>query len=227
MRRLQRMPWTTAALVVVAGSSLASVGTKPEPIADVASVPKSCERWLQVPANTTDETLAWDQRLSLAACRQVFTVDTTSDPAKFRDVIAQIDRGMAPSVAMYRDVVARGDAPEVRILGAYNLGMAYLNTVVRARTAIHVIDGSSGSYGGAAYGATLDRYQILSRALEPLLITYRLNAVTAFDDVNRMAQENPEAATANSVMTYVVADAKRQRALLHPEEIDTTTRATW
>jgi hypothetical protein len=227
MRHLNTFPWITTMFAVAAGTALADgkqvAITEPAPLTETANVPAGCQRWLALPAEQS-ETLPWEQRLSFAACRQQFSVSPTSDPAEFNNVIASIDRAMAPSFMMYRDAMERGATPQIQILGAYGLAMANVDTMVRARSAIRVLDGGAGTYGGATYGATLDRYQIMSRALEPQLAKYRDAAVAAFNEVVRLADQYPDWARANRVMTWVVDDARRQLGVLSS---DTATGATW
>ena len=229
MRHPNTFPWIATVFAVAAGTALAdgqqvAYTNEPAPLAETTNVPAGCERWLALPAERS-ETLPWEQRLSFAACRQQFSVSATSDPAEFNNVIASIDRAMAPSTEMYRDAMERGATPQVQILGAYGLGMANVDTMVRARSAIRVLDGAAGAYGGATYGATLDRYQIMSRALEPQLAKYRDAAVMAFNEVVRLADKYPDWAKANRVMTWVVTDSQRQLWLIASPDGATGTTA--
>ncbi len=230
MSALQRFPTLAVAVALIAGAAFANTVTPaagPEPISD-AVIPPHCRVWLGIPADSTSATLPWEQRLSLAACRQVIQTHPTSDPAQFADLVAGIDRAMQPSVRIYHDAMTRGVTPQIQMLGAYGLGMAYVDTIVRARSAMRVLDGSAtgGAYGGSTYGATLDRYQILSRALEPLLAAYQDAAVGAFNEVGRIATEHPDWARANHVVIYVVADAQRQTDALRPARSEASPRTT-
>ncbi len=232
MRHLKHFPWITTLFAVAAGTALAdreqiAYVTEPAPLTEAVDVPAAgCQRWLALPAERS-ETLPWEQRLSLAACRQQFSVSQTSDPAELGDVIAGIDRAMAPSIVMYRDAMERGATPQIQILGAYGLAMANVDTMVRARSAIHVLDGSAGTYGGATYGKTLDRYQIMSRALEPQLAKYRDAAVAAFTEVVRLANQYPDWANANHVMTWVIGDSTRQLWLLSSPDAGTSATSSY
>lgn len=222
MKRLQQFSWISAILIVLIGTALAdgikvAFGTKAQPErVDLAVVPPECKQFLQVPADSTSDTLPWDQRLSLAACRQSLVLEPTSNPTEYRGLIERIDRAMAPSIAMYEDARARGPTPQIRILAAYGLGMTHGNSMVRARSAVRVAE-TGAAFGGDTYGMGADAYERIHQSLEPLLVPHRDAAVAAFRDVARLAKENPAAARANPVMIYVVADAERQASLLQPE----------
>lgn len=211
MKRTQYSPWIVAVLATFVGTSGADMRqgggaqapTRPEAPVESDSVPAVCNRFLEIPADGKSETLPWQQRLSLAACRQSIAQDPVTDMTGLRSALASLDRAMAPSIAIYRDAMAH--APNyLRIMGAYGLGMTYINTMVRARSLIR-----GGSYGGATYGAQVDGPQALRAALEPLLVAKRDAALAAFDEVARLAETDPAAARANQVVAYAVQDARR------------------
>lgn len=216
MRRTQYSPWIVAVLATFVGTSGADIrqgiGAQPPTRLEVPvepdSIPAVCRRFLEVPADSRSETLPWQQRLSLAACRQSIALDPVTDMDDLRSALAKLDGAMAPSIAIYRDAMAR--APNhLRIMAAYGLGMTHINTMVRARSLIR-----GGSYGGATYGAQVDGPQALRAALEPLLVTRRDAALAAFDEVARLAERDPAAARANQVVVYAVQDARRTVSLL-------------
>lgn len=212
MTRLQTLPPILAALVIVlVGTALAGDprGTKVLPAAvDTTTIPDHCRPYLRVPVDATSVTLPWDQRLSLAACRQYAAITPTSNRAEYPDLVARIDRLMDPSVAMYQDVLARGPTPGVRILAAYGLGMTHRNSIVRAHGAVLVPE--SATYGGNTYGA----YAQFHRPLELLLGHHRAAARAAFDEVLRLAGQHPDAARASTVVAFVVEDARTELASL-------------
>jgi len=215
-------PWIVALLAILAGTSVADVNNAiresmpvghPEAV-DVAGLPPECRQFLAIPADSTSELLPWAQRLSVAACRQSIALAPVSDPEQFRAMVARLEQAMAPSIAMYRDAMARGPAP-IKILAAYGLGMTNVNIIVRARSAVRV-PGDGASFGGAAYGgrAYVDRSQRLHQELEALLVKERDAALAAFREVARLAHADPASARANQVMPVVIADAQTQAALL-------------
>ncbi|HEX8106512.1 MAG TPA: hypothetical protein VF516_02240 [Kofleriaceae bacterium] len=187
---------------------------RPPGVIDMASVPFECQLFATLPRDSTSELLPWAQSLSMAACRQSITLAPVSDPEQFRPMIARLEQAMAPSIAMYRDALARGPM-QIKILAAYGLGMVNVNIIVWARSAVH-IPGGDPSFGGASYGGTsyVARSQRLHQLLEALLVKERDAALSAFHDVARLAHEDPRAAQANQVMAFVVMNAQMQAALL-------------
>lgn len=212
MTRLGRFSWLGTLLAVVAGTALAA-----DPLAGVSP---ECEQFTKLPSPTTSEAVPWHQRLSFAACRTSLALEPTSDMRDYPRMIARIDRAVQPSIATFRQAMTRGPTPEIRMLGAYGLGATYLGTMVRARESVLVTDAA---YGGSTYGGA-DRRQTMHAPLELLLVPYNAAAVSAFQEVLRLAEQHPSAARANSVMTYIVADARRQISLLQP--IETTPTVT-
>jgi len=215
-------PWIAALLAILAGTSMADVHKmareslpvrRPEAI-DVTGLPPECRLFLSIPADSTSELLPWAQRLSVAACRQAIELAPVTDPEQFRPMVTRLEQAMEPSMALYRDAMARGPAP-IRILAAYGLGMTNVNIIVRARSAIHV-PGNGSAFGGAAYGgrAYLDRSRRLHQSLEALLVKERDAALAAFHELARLAHADPASARANQVMPVVIADAQRQAPLL-------------
>ncbi len=224
MKRLQKSHWIAGLLVVVAGTAIAdvrrAVQTPTAPSAqERATVSPACKQFFDVPAGSTSDLLRWDQRLSLAGCRPLVAPAAVSDPAKFPALITALETSAAPSLAAYRDAIDRGPA-EIKIAAAYDLGMAYVNLMVRARNAVRVAD-TGGMYGGTTYGnrgqTYLDRLHALHATLEQLLSGERAAALAAFDDVARLADENPAAATANDFMRVAVSGAREQAAALRQE----------
>jgi hypothetical protein len=215
-------PWIVALLAMAAGTSVADVHkvaresipvVRPEAV-DIIEFPSECRLFLSIPADSTSELLPWAQRLSVAACRQSIMLAPVSDPEQFRPMVTRLEQAMEPSMAIYRDAMARGPV-QIQILAAYGLGMTNVNIIVRARSAVRV-PGAGGAFGGAAYGgrAYLDRSSRLHNELEALLVKERDAALAAFHDLARLTRANPDAERANPVMPLVIADAQRQAALL-------------
>lgn len=204
MTRLRRSSWIAIPLLLLIGTALAQ-----QPRTSV--VPDQCRQFQSIPRDSRSITLPWEQRLSLAACRQSFTITPTSNPAEFPAVITRINEATQPSIAIYRDAGARGPTPQIRMLAEYGLGMTYVSSMIRARNAVAV---PNEMFGGATYGASMDPYQQQHQPMEALLPPYRDGAVTAFTEVGRIAAQNPAAARANPVITFVVADAKTMANLI-------------
>ena len=212
-------PWIAILLAIVAGTAMADVEQArdlrptagPEPIPS-ATISLECRQFLAIPADSTSELLPWLQRLSVAACRQSIALAPVSDPEAFRPMVVRLEQAMSPSIAIYRDALQRGPM-QIKILAAYGLGMTNLNIIVRARGAVRVGDG--GAFGGASYAASaIERSQSLHRGLEALLVRERDAALAAFHEVARLSHDDPAAAQANRVMSFVVVDAQTQAALL-------------
>src|SRR5678816_3433320 len=168
MKRAQQSRWVVLVLAILAGTSIADVTrtihestpipNREAPI-DLPGMPPECRQFLAIPSDSTSELLPWAQRLSVAACRQSIALAPVSSPERFRAMVAKLEEAMEPSLAIYRDARARGPA-QIKILAAYGIGMTNLNIIVRARSAIRVIDDGA-IFGGATYGGStyVDRYQ--------------------------------------------------------------------
>ena len=212
MTRLRRSSWIAIPLIALVATALAQSSR-------TTTVPDQCRQFQSVPRDSRSITLPWEQRLSLAACRQSVTITPTANPVEFPQVITRINQAMEPSLAIYRDAAARGPTPQIRMLAEYGLGMAYVDSMIHARNAVLV---RAEMYGGATYGATVDPYVQQHRQMEALLPPYRDGAVTAFNEVGRIAAQNPAAARANPVIVFVVADARTTANLI----MSTTETAT-
>lgn len=215
MKPTQRSPWILALLATFAGTSGADVqpgagASRLGPPLEAGLVPATCQKFLDVPADARTDDIAWQQRVSLAACRQSISLAPVADAPGLLAALDHLDRAMAPSIAIYRDAMARAPDP-IRIQAAYGLGLTYIDTMVRARDLIR----SRAAYGGATYGgAWLDRPALLRAMLEPLLVAKREAALAAFDEVARIAEIDPAAARANPAVVYAIADARAKTWLL-------------
>jgi hypothetical protein len=120
-----RVLFAIAALATVRGTSradsVASIDTQraatPDRI-EVGGLPLECRQFLTIPANSTSERLAWEQRLSLAACQEArIPPPAFTSLEKLRDLVAYVDKSVQPSIAIYKDALAR--APEqIKMLAA-------------------------------------------------------------------------------------------------------------
>lgn len=217
MRKMQNSTWMVALLAVVAGTSQAEVrrtaaidkpGQVELPI-DASSLPPECRQFLSLLPGSTLSTMPYYQQLSIAACRQTFEIAPVTTPQQIGPMVLSVQNAMAPSIAIYRDVAARG-THEVKLLAEYGLGMTYLNTVVRARRAID----AGASMGGATYGGFADGIVGMHRAAEPLLKNDLDQAVAAFHAVDLHAAGDPHAATSDEVMVKAIASARYYHNML-------------
>lgn len=225
MKRAQSAPLVVALLAIVAGTSLA--GPKPKaketrmPAAivdttriDTASLPLQCRAYQHI-GETNNALYPWMQRMSLAACRQEITLTAVRRVDEMVVMISTLRAAMAPSIAIYKDAMARGPN-EVKILAAYGLGRTYVDMIVRARTAIHGVDQSMLAYGGNGYGGTafLNRSLALHYALEPMLKAEHDGALEAFRQVAQLAEDDPAAARANAIMPIAITTARVESMIL-------------
>jgi len=222
MKRMQHVAWTGALVALVAGSSqagprtAASVVAKPGQVElpmDPGTLPADCRQFLQLLPDSRSEMLPWYQRLSIAACRQRAEISPVTTPQQLGPMVAAIENGMAPSIAIYTDAATRGNH-QIGILSEYWLGMTYLNIAVRARRAVD----AGSSVGGATYGGWSDGAMGLHRALEPLIARDLQNALVAFREVDRRANADPAAACADQVITRDVQQARAFLAMLPATE---------
>ncbi len=233
---MTRIHWIATGLAILAGTALAEVKTVRAPhgtrgrdiVLDVGIVPPECRQFRTIPADSRSELVPWAQKLSLAACRQTVVIAPVTDPEGLRPMVAALEHAAEPSIELYRDAMGRGPSP-VRMLGAYGLGMTYLNIAVRARGAIRV---PTTAYGGATYGAAyFEHLQQMQRTLDPLLANDLAQALAAFDEAGFLAEDYPLAARSNDVVKNAVASAHAEADLLRygwkrPDSTSTATGGT-
>lgn len=210
MKITQHILIASSILAVAAGSSradaVASTKAKHAAIAqperiDSETVPPECRQHLAVPADSKSELLAWNQRLSLAACEQdAIAAPATNDGAKLQGLVTYLDGAVQRSTAIYRDAMARGPT-QIQMLAAFGLGTTSVNLMVRARNAIPA-------------SPDLDKNLALHRALEPLLAGYARDAASAFGQVDQLATRFPADASANVVLQSIVAGARSKLHVL-------------
>ncbi len=217
MRKMQNSTWMVALLAVIAGTSQAETkrtativksGQVELPF-DASSLPPECRQFLSLLPESNLATMPYYQQLSIAACRQTFEIPPVTTPQQLGPMVLSVENAMAPSIAIYNDVAAKG-THEVKLLAEYGLGMTYLNTVVRARRAID----AGRSMGGSTYGGYLDGFVGLHRAAEPLLAHDLEQAVAYFHAVDLHAAGDPHAATSDPVMVKAIATARYYHDLL-------------
>jgi hypothetical protein len=208
MKRLQRTSWITGALMALVGTAFAqgtqvAAVTPPNPErVESAGIPPECDQFRTVLSDSRSATLPWEQRLSLAACRETLVLQPVTSADQLPAMLSQIDQAMQPSIAIYQDAIARGPTPQIQILAAYGLAMTHVNSIVRARSAI----------------ATSDVIGIadVHAQLEPMLTQHRDAAAQAFDKLMQIADANPAVANNNAVISFVVGDANSQMKALQP-----------
>jgi hypothetical protein len=138
---------------------------------DWSGIPRECRQFLDPKIEAADDQLAWQQRLSLATCEQPHTVPmVASSSLQLRALVDDLERAVQPSAAIYRDAMTRGPVA-IRSRAAHELGDAYMNVVVLARTAV-------------APDSTL----LVHNDLEPMLAGFVRDAGLAYAAADRLAR---------------------------------------
>jgi hypothetical protein len=194
-----------AALVAVPAAAIAEPIGEDQP----ARIPLECRPFTYVPGGRHSPA-AWNQLLSLAACVQDSGHEVLDDPDAAGEYVARLGANLAPVIALYLAAVQLG--PEaVPVRAVYQLGMAHVGLLVRARSSIVAPPDPTSSSRAALH------YRALHTALEPYLERTATIALVSFLAVDQVATENPWLA-ADPVVSYMVRDARAQAALL---------RASW
>ena len=213
MKRVQQGFLIINAIIAFGGSAgadrtqVAAVTTPNTERLETAGVPPECDQFRTVPPDSRSATLPWEQRLSLASCRESFDVQPVTNAADLPTVVQQIDQSMRPSIAVYQDAIARGPTPQIQMLAAYHLALTNVDIMVRTRNAIPL----------STSGLSLDAFTQLHQQVEPLLVQYRDAAVQAFQRVAQLAEANPTAANGNAVISFIERDARTQLGVLQPQ----------
>ncbi len=134
---------------------------------------------------------------------------TGDDREQLQRDVGELEHDMQPSLAIYQEALEHGP-PQIQMLAAYGLGMAYLNVVVRARIAIPT--------GGDIMSDVklADRYVTLHAILEPMLVGDRERARTAFEEASSLADADPIRASSTKIIESIVAAARANRDALQP-----------
>jgi hypothetical protein len=165
-----------AALAALAGSAAASPG--PSLADDASSLPDDCRPFLVMPPHAHGDWARWARRVTIATCEQARDqLPVVTQQSQLPALLAQLDRSIAPAVALYRDAMRRGPS-EVQFFARYSLGMAYANLMVRARSAIAIPPDLMTSGEAAA------QFRALHAALEDKLMAYARLAEAAFSANN-------------------------------------------
>jgi hypothetical protein len=203
MREHGRLPsWIAtacAAAVIAFAAPAAAAGTRgntgPREQTDVVTVlvesPPECALYASVPRDSISQLMLWDQLLSTAACRQTLVVATVDNADQLPALVAGLDTAIAPALAIYREAMSFAP-PTLRIVAAYQMGLAYTNILVRARAAL----------------ATTGNAPALREALEPLLDHDRRAAIAAFDEASFLADDYPWAERSDSVVKTAVTSSR-------------------
>ena len=173
------LPSTAAAIAIFAAA--AQAGTAHVVERESVRVERDCRIFRGVPKDAISVKLVWDQQLSLAACTASVDLAPVTEPEQLAAMVARLEQAYAGAIEAARDAQSLAP-PQLRIVGAYALGNAYLAIVVRARAAI-AIPRDAPDY--------VARLRAMHRALEPLLEHDRRAAIAAFDEVAFLGEDYP------------------------------------
>jgi len=114
--------------------SLAVIGTaRAEP--SIQEVPDDCRPYTWIPADARDDLIGWNQLLSLASCLQGGSIAPVTDSDELDAMIDRETRALEIPMMIYAAALEDGPGP-VQVRAAYQLGMAHVALIIRARTAI-------------------------------------------------------------------------------------------
>jgi hypothetical protein len=169
------------------------------------SMPAECRIFGYVPGGNSSPA-GWNQVLSLAACVQDSGREDFDDPDDAAGYVARLRDKLAPVIVLYLAAVESGPGP-IQVRAVYQLGMAHLALMVRARSSIVTPPNPGGSSRAALH------YRALHNALEPNLERTAAIALVSFLAVDQAATVDPSL-EADAVTSYVVRDARAQAILL-------------
>jgi len=160
----------------------------------IQDLPPSCRAFAWVPADVRDDTLAWNQLLSLASCLQDASIEHVSQPDELAPMVARLTRALAIPMEIYLGAIERGPGP-VQLRAAYQLAMAHVALIVRARCSL--------------------ADPALSAELEPMLERSARIAWLTFAVIDRAAAQDPTLAR-DPVAQNMVRNARAMLRLLSP-----------
>jgi hypothetical protein len=174
--RARGAPGDASARGGVDRASISDPGVPPDWL---AAVPPRCA--LFTPARGGgDQTHAWRQLLSLAACMQDGAVPSAIEPDEVEVMVEALSARLAPPLLIYLHALEHGDGP-VQLRAAFQIGMAYVAFATRARSAL------AAPPDLATNPAAEQRYREHRDRLEPLLLPARRAAWISFQAIDEAA----------------------------------------
>jgi hypothetical protein len=196
--------WTRT-LIAIAGLTCATSTARAE-----ETIPPQCRQFASLPADRRDTTLAWNQMLSLAACVRDASTPHVTSVGELAPMVATMFERLAPALLL--DLAALQHGPEpVQVRAAYQIGMLYVEAIVRARGAI-----DSNTLGARA----------LHLELEELLANARRTARIVFVAIDDAVTENP-ALDSDPVAHYVIESSRTMMKLLATPAESSPPTFTW
>jgi hypothetical protein len=161
---------------------------------DLTNVPQKCHPLSIFPSSATSVGPELSARVSVANCmatEMLRAIPLADDHASLQ----ALNAAALPSLQMYDDVIARGDAA-MQIIAQHAKADLLLGLQTRMRNTIP----SLGADGTVLASAPQRR-----EALEPLLEPWRSTARAAFDEIALLSDANPQLEERNPVVAYVVS----------------------
>lgn len=148
-----------------------------------------------VPKELDESMRAWDQVLSFAACIQDSTVGHIAEDEDPSVTVALLAHKLSPAMALYFASIQHGPS-WVQVRAAYEIGMAHVALVTRARASL-------------PSSASVEQRE----RLEAAVARYGETAWMVFAAIDRAARQDP-AMSADPVTRYMVSDAHRMLDVL-------------
>lgn len=210
-RRLRR--WVMAIILAITGPALADGDSDQRQ--DVVSIPAECAPYWFVPGGD-DSPVGWNQVLSFAACVQDASIEQIEDPDQLPDLVEQLTERLSHVMPFYLAALERGPGP-IQVRAAYQIGMAHLALLIRARASLIATADMRTSTKAAA------RYRELHARLEPLLARSARIALVSFVVVERAVATDRRLAP-DAVTAYMVGSARQMANLLRRDWPDEPMR---
>jgi hypothetical protein len=189
---------TLSVIAALAMSTSAVFADEVPRSAELVNVPEECVQYWSIPTGA-EARAAWDQVLSFAACIQDASVARIERADQLPGFVEQLHVALTPSVMFYVAAIERGPW-HVKIRAAYQLGMAHVALMTRARSSI----AKPAESDAAAAAASSE----LHARLEPLLERHAKLAHVLFSAIERVVATDPSVAS-DAVTQNMVRSARQ------------------
>jgi hypothetical protein len=140
----------------------------------VTDLPEPCRMYAAIPADTLEDPYGWNQLLSLASCVQDASITPVARGDQLEPMVERYNDALYVPTLIYIGVLENAPGP-VQLRAAYQLGLAHVMLVVRARRSVST--------------------PALRARLERLLAPSLRVAWVSFSVVDRIAEEEPSLVT--------------------------------
>jgi hypothetical protein len=162
-------------------------------VIELTNVPEECHAHAAIPRSATTDRPELKARISVGNCMATAVLRDVSI-ADDQASIQRLDDLAQPSLAMFDDVIERGDV-DLQIIAQHAKADLLIGLQTRMRNTIP----SLGEDGRVLASAPPRRDR-----LEPRLEPWRSDAGSAFDEIALLSDENPQLQQRNPVIGYVV-----------------------